>query len=52
MLCIAPRLISFLGKFLGVYAIHPVTKKKLPIYLAPYVIADYGTGTRELSLAN
>jgi leucyl-tRNA synthetase len=29
---------------LDVKAIHPVTKKQLPLLLADYVIADYGTG--------
>ena len=29
----------------GVYAIHPVTKEKVPIYLAGYVLSSYGTGS-------
>jgi leucyl-tRNA synthetase len=33
------------GAFLGTYASHPlITDKKIPIYIADYVIADYGTG--------
>jgi leucyl-tRNA synthetase len=32
------------GVFTGAYAVNPVNGKKLPIYLASYVIADYGTG--------
>lgn len=28
----------------GVYAINPINKKKVPIYLADFVIATYGTG--------
>lgn len=32
------------GQFTGAYAINPVTKAKLPIYIADYVLIDYGTG--------
>ncbi|WP_282919978.1 leucine--tRNA ligase, partial [Ignavigranum ruoffiae] len=32
------------GVFTGVYAIHPVTQEKLPIWIADYVLASYGTG--------
>lgn len=32
------------GVFSGSYAIHPFTKKKLPIWIAEYVLASYGTG--------
>ena len=32
------------GTFTGAYAIHPLTGKKLPIYLADYVLYSYGTG--------
>lgn len=32
------------GQFTGAYAIHPFTKKQLPIYIADYVLATYGTG--------
>jgi len=32
------------GCFTGAYAIHPLTKKELPIYIAEYVLAGYGTG--------
>ncbi len=32
------------GVFTGSYAIHPLTGKRLPIYLADYVLASYGTG--------
>jgi leucyl-tRNA synthetase len=28
----------------GVTALHPLTKKELPIYIADYVLASYGTG--------
>ncbi len=28
----------------GLYAIHPFTKEKLPIWIANYVLLDYGTG--------
>ncbi len=32
------------GTFTGAYAIHPLTGKKVPIYLADYVLYSYGTG--------
>ena len=32
------------GVATGAYAIHPLTKKKVPIYLADYVLYSYGTG--------
>ncbi len=32
------------GVFTGAYAIHPLTQKKVPIYLADYVLYSYGTG--------
>ena len=32
------------GVFTGAYATHPLTGKKLPIYLADYVLFSYGTG--------
>ena len=32
------------GAFTGAYALHPVTGKKLPIWIADYVLAGYGTG--------
>ncbi|TAH68162.1 MAG: leucine--tRNA ligase, partial [Anaerolineaceae bacterium] len=32
------------GIFTGSYAINPVTKKPIPIWLSDYVLADYGTG--------
>ncbi|KAI8145706.1 leucyl-tRNA synthetase [Fennellomyces sp. T-0311] len=32
------------GVFTGLYVNHPFTKENLPIYVAPYVLADYGTG--------
>lgn len=34
------------AEFLGTYCEHPLdSKKKLPIYIASYVLADYGTGS-------
>jgi len=33
-----------LGVFSGAYATNPATKESLPIYLANFVLADYGTG--------
>lgn len=32
------------GVFTGSYAIHPATQQKIPIYLANFVLMDYGTG--------
>jgi len=32
------------GAFTGAYAIHPVTGKQIPIWVASYILMDYGTG--------
>ncbi len=32
------------GVFSGSYAIHPFTKKQIPIWISDYVLAGYGTG--------
>lgn len=32
------------GVFVGAYAINPVNKKKIPIYISDYVLTSYGTG--------
>lgn len=32
------------GVFTGAYAINPVNKKKIPIWISDYVLASYGTG--------
>ena len=32
------------GVFTGVYAINPVNGQKIPIWIADYVLASYGTG--------
>ncbi|KAA6225626.1 MULTISPECIES: leucine--tRNA ligase [unclassified Campylobacter] len=32
------------GYFLGIYALHPLTNKKIPIWVANFVLADYGSG--------
>ncbi|WP_066503358.1 leucine--tRNA ligase [Abyssisolibacter fermentans] len=32
------------GVFIGRYAINPLTEKQIPIYIANYVLIDYGTG--------
>lgn len=32
------------GVFTGAYAVHPLTKQKIPIWIADYVLMDYGTG--------
>ncbi len=32
------------GVFTGLYALNPVNKEKLPIYVADYVLTDYGSG--------
>ncbi len=32
------------GMFIGSYAIHPLTKEEIPIYIANFVLLEYGTG--------
>lgn len=32
------------GQFIGAYAINPINNKKIPIWIADYVLATYGTG--------
>jgi len=32
------------GVFLGVYAINPINNSKIPVYIADYVLASYGSG--------
>ena len=32
------------GHFLGVTAIHPLTGKEIPVYIADYVISDFAEG--------
>jgi len=32
------------GQFTGTYAIHPITKDRIPIWVAEYVLSGYGTG--------
>ncbi|MDR1862269.1 MAG: leucine--tRNA ligase [Candidatus Ancillula sp.] len=32
------------GEFTGLFAVNPITKRKLPIYVADYVLMGYGTG--------
>jgi leucyl-tRNA synthetase len=32
------------GVFSGSYAIHPLTRKKIPIWIGNFVLADYGSG--------
>jgi leucyl-tRNA synthetase len=32
------------GVFTGAYAINPATKEKVPVWIADYVLANYGTG--------
>jgi leucyl-tRNA synthetase len=32
------------GQFTGAYVIHPITKAKIPVFIADYVLAGYGTG--------
>ncbi len=32
------------GVFLGLYAIHPISGQKLPVWVADYVLGGYGTG--------
>lgn len=35
---------NFAGVFTGRYVLDPVTKMELPLWIASYVLADYGTG--------
>ncbi len=35
---------SITGVFTGSYALHPFNKKKIPIWIGDYVLANYGTG--------
>jgi len=32
------------GLFIGKYVIHPITKEKVPLYIANFVLLEYGTG--------
>ena len=32
------------GVFTGMFCVHPITKKKIPIWVANYVLEQYGTG--------
>ncbi len=32
------------GTFSGIYTTHPLTNKKIPVWIANYVLIDYGTG--------
>ncbi len=32
------------GVFTGAYAVHPLTKEQIPIWISDYVLANYGTG--------
>ena len=32
------------GAFTGAYALHPLTRKRVPIWIGDYVLASYGTG--------
>lgn len=32
------------GAFTGAYAVHPFTRKPIPVYISEYVLAGYGTG--------
>lgn len=33
-----------IGFDLGIYALHPLTKKKIPVWVANFVLMDYGSG--------
>ncbi len=32
------------GVFTGSYAVHPINREKIPIWIADYILPDYGTG--------
>lgn len=38
------------GVWTGRYVIHPLTGKKLPLHVAAYVLANYGTGISHFTL--
>jgi leucyl-tRNA synthetase len=40
----APDKTEKLGAFTGGYALHPLTGEKIPIWVANFVLTDYGTG--------
>ncbi|QZX48826.1 leucine--tRNA ligase [Mycoplasma sp. E35C] len=40
----ADQTVRYVGIDSKYHAIHPITKKKIPIYIADYIISDYGTG--------
>ena len=33
-----------LGIYSGMHVIHPITKKKIPVWIGNFVLLDYGTG--------
>ncbi len=33
------------GVFTGAFAVHPITQEKIPVWVADYVLATYGTGS-------
>jgi len=33
-----------LGVFTGAYGVHPLTGEKIPVWIANFVLTDYGTG--------
>ncbi|CAD7287266.1 leucine--tRNA ligase [Campylobacter suis] len=32
------------GMFLGIYVLHPLTNEKIPVWVANFILADYGSG--------
>lgn len=32
------------GAWTGAYVLHPITNEKIPVWIADYVLKDYGTG--------
>ena len=38
------------GVFTGSYATHPISGDQVPVYIADYVLGNYGTGAGELLL--
>ena len=41
--CVCVCVCVCVGVFSGLYAVHPFTGSGVPVYVADYVVSDYGT---------